>query len=145
MGASGQGLRQRRRLRGVLSRRGLLALVPEDDFPRDIAPSLVERAMLSEGDVDLAFINLESWGTATEFGQFHEIRRIARKLRILVDHQYHPLHSNSRSYLTDLYLTHLAVYGHVYPVARARRSLLPSVKKTVTKLAVRYSQWKALH
>ena len=144
MGASGQGLSQRRRLRSALSRRGVLALVPEDDFPRDIAPSIVERAILSRADIDLAFINLKSWGTATEFGQLHQIRRTARKLRVLVNPEHHPLHGKSRSYLTDLYLTHLAAYGHIYPVTTTRRLPFPSVKKTVMKLAVRYAQWKAL-
>jgi hypothetical protein len=144
MGAGGQGLAQRRRLQGDLSRAGLTALIPEDDFPRHVAPSIVERLMLSREEIDLVFVDLGSWGTATEFGQFHENRRIARKLRVLVNPRHHPLHGNSTSYLTDLYLTHLSAYGHVYAVTSARRSPFPSVKKTVMKLAVRYAQWKAL-
>jgi hypothetical protein len=144
MGSGGQGLRQRRRLRDALSREGVIALIPEDDFPQDIAPSIAERIALSRAEIDLVFLNLQSWGTATEFGQFHEHRRIARKLRVLVDWHHHPLHSNSRSYLSDLYLTHLAAYGHVYPITSDRGSPFPSVKKTVVKLAVRYGQWRAL-
>jgi len=144
MGSGGRGLLQRRRLRDALSREGVIPLIPEDDFPQDVPPSIVERMVLSRAEIDLIFLNLQSWGTATEFGQFHEHRRIARKLRVLVDCHYHPLCSNSRSYLSDLYLTHLVAYGHVYPITSNRGSPCPSAKKTIVRLAVRYGQWRAL-
>jgi len=55
--------------------------VPEDDFS-DVPPSLAERSTLKESDVELVFVNVESWGSATEFGQFHTDEKIAPKLRV---------------------------------------------------------------
>lgn len=118
-------------------------MIPEDDFPRGISPSLAEEAMLSRGDADLVFVDIQSWGSACEFAQFHEARAIARKLRVLVPPQYHPLHGRSKSYLTDLYLTHLAVHGHVYPVSTKDKSF-PSAKKVIVKLSERYRMLKAI-
>ncbi|MEM3465693.1 MAG: hypothetical protein QW566_04390 [Candidatus Jordarchaeales archaeon] len=143
LGAGGRGLRQRRALRNRLASMGMVALIPEDDFPREVAPSLVEEAVLSKGDVELVFINVESWGTATEFAQFHGSRRIAGKLRVLVEHEHHPLYGSSASYLTDVYLTHLAVFGHVYAVDDSRRTVFPTVREVVVKLAERYRVCKA--
>ncbi|MEM2930798.1 MAG: hypothetical protein QW797_08085 [Thermoproteota archaeon] len=51
LGAGGQGLRQRRVLRNELASMGMVVLIPEDDFPGEVAPSLVEEAVLSKGDV----------------------------------------------------------------------------------------------
>ncbi|MGQ9597242.1 MAG: hypothetical protein ACUVQY_02930 [Thermoproteota archaeon] len=116
LGAGSRKLGQRRALRDELASMGIVALIPEDDFPREVSPSLVEEAMLSKGDVELVFINVESWGTATEFVQFYKNRRIAPKLRILTSYRYHPLYGSSASYLTDIYLTHLALFGHVYAI-----------------------------
>ena len=144
LGAGGRGLRQRRMLRDELASMGMIALIPEDDFPGEVAPSLVEEAMLSKGDVELVFINVESWGTVTEFTQFHRNRRITPKLRVLVRHEHHPLYGGSGSYLTDVYLTHLAVFGHVYAIDDSRRTLFPTARETVVKLADRYRLCKAL-
>jgi hypothetical protein len=101
---------------------GMIVLIPEDDFPREVAPSLVEEAMLSKGDVELVFINVESWGTVTESTQFHRNRRIAPELMVLVGHEHHLLYGSSASYLTDVYLTHLAVFGHVYAIDDSRKN-----------------------
>ncbi len=126
LGAGRRGLELRRRIKRRLRREGIIALVPEDDFPPHIAPDLAERSMLRRGDVELVFVNVESWGSATEFGQFHMDEGIAPKLRVLVHHRHHPLHGRSRSYLTDVYLIHLAVHGHVYPYGRfGERGFLP--------------------
>ena len=144
LGAGGRGLRQRRMLRDELASMGMIALIPEDDFPGEVAPSLVEEAMLSKGDVELVFINVESWGTVTEFTQFHRNRRIAPKLRVLVRHEHHPLYGGSGSYLTDVYLTHLAVFGHVYAIDDSRKTIFPTARETVVKLADRYRLCKAL-
>lgn len=144
LGASGKGLRQRRRLRKELTASGMIALIPEDDFPKEIAPSLVETAMLSKGDVDLVFVNVKSWGSATEFAQFHENSIIAPKLRVVVNNAYHPLYGSSKSYLTDLYLTHMAVFGHIYAVDEARTGPFPSSHEAITILAERYGQWRAI-
>lgn len=144
LGAGGQGLRQRRVLRNELASMGMVVLIPEDDFPGEVAPSLVEEAVLSKGDVELVFINVESWGTVTEFTQFHGNRRIAPKLRVLVKHEHHPLYGNSSSYLTDVYLTHLAVFGHVYAVGDSRETFFPTVRDVVVRLAERYRVCKAL-
>jgi len=144
MGSSGQGLRQRRRIREALHREEVAALIPEDDFPQDISPSIMEGMVFAREDIDLIFLNVQSWGTATEFGQFHEQEQITRKLRILVDCHHHPLCSNSSGYLSDLYLTHLTAHGHVYPIGSNRGSPCPSAKKTIVRVAVRYRQWRAL-
>lgn len=143
LGSAGHGLQERRDIAQVLNRRGVLALVPEDDFPRDAGPSLVERAILSRADVDLVFLNVQSWGTATEFGQFHGDPRIARKLRVLVSPEHHPIHSPADGYLKDLYLTHLVAYGHVYPVDGGRMAPVPSTVSLIALLTERHRQLKA--
>jgi hypothetical protein len=144
LGAGGKGLEQRRTLEKELAAGGMIALIPEDDFPREIAPSLVEIAMLSEGDIELVFVNVESWGSATEFAQLYGNSTIAQKLRVLVDHSYHPLYGSSTGYLSDLYLTHTAVFGHVYAVDGEGTDPFPSSHELTVKLAERYRQWKAM-
>ncbi len=99
--------------------------------------------MLSRGDAELVFVNIQSWGSASEFVQFHQDREIGRNLRVLVPCRYHPLHGRSKSYLTDLYLTHLAVHGHVYPVGLGKRSF-PSAMTVIVKLSERYRMLKAI-
>ena len=49
-----------------------------------------------------------------------------------------------RSYLGDLYLTHMAVYWHVYPYKESGRDPFPMVDDVVLKLAKRYKEWKVL-
>jgi len=144
LGAGKRGLAARRRMAAALARRGILALVPEDDLPEDAAPSLAERAILSSDDVDLVFINVESWGSAVEFGQFHENEKIAPKLRVLVSPEHHPFHGESVGYLADLYLSHLSMFGHVYAVNGEARVRLPSTWTLVRKLSERYRQIKTL-
>jgi len=141
MGAGGKGLEERRRLENLLEERGIIAIVAEDDLPRDVAPSLVEEYVLSSSEVELAFVNVESWGSAAEFVQYHENPSVAPKLRVLVESKHHPLYGRERGYLTDLYLTHLAVYGHVYAYGKKP---FPSSAEIVVKLAERYKQWRAL-
>jgi hypothetical protein len=142
LGSSGSGLEERRDIARVLNARGVAALVPEDDFPPDVSPSVAERALLSDADVDLVFVSVQSWGSATEFGQFHAEPRIAPKLRVLVDPNHHPLHNPRDGYLMDLYLTHLAAYGHVYAVDRGRLVPVPSTKSLITVLAETTRQLK---
>src|SRR6266568_2527576 len=125
---------ERRRVARLLNELGMAALVPEDDFSRDVGASVLERAILSRADVDLVFVSVESWGIATEFGQFHTDPRIASKLRVLVDPEHHPLHDPRDGYLKDLYLPHLAAYGHVVRV--------PSKESLVLLMAERYRQLK---
>ncbi len=143
LGSAGNGLEERRDLARTLNGRGMVALVPEDDFPRDVGPSVMERAVLSTADVDLVFVNVRSWGTATEFGQFHSLPRIARKLRILVDPDHHPIHGPTDGYLRDLYLTHLTAYGHVYAVNAGRMIPTPSAASVVRLLTERHRQIKS--
>ncbi len=144
LGANGEGLAERRKIARTLKRKGIIVLVPEDDFPRDVSPSVAEPATLADGDVDLVFLNLQSWGTAGEFGQFHENQRIAPKLRVLVPLEYHPFHGKEKGYLTDLYLAHLARFGHVYGVASKDMATFRSAKTIITKLAERYRQIVAM-
>ena len=143
LGSSERGLDERRQVAEVLRGRGIVALVPEDDFPKEIGPSVIEDDVLERGDVDLVFLSIESWGAATEFGQFASNPRIAPKLRVLVRPEYHPVHSPSNSYLTDLYLTHLVRYGHVYPVDGGRQAPVPSAKALIPMLAERHREIKA--
>ena len=59
-----------------------------------------------------------------------------------MDPDHHPLHSLKDGYLTDLYLTHLAAYGHVYAVDGGRLIPMPSTKSLVTVLAETTRQLK---
>jgi len=142
LGSAGNGLEERRRVARLLNDLGMAALVPEDDFPRDVGASVVERAILSRADVDLVFVSVQSWGSATEFGQFHTDPRIARKLRVLVDPEHHPLHDPKDGYLRDLYLTHLVAYGHVYAVDGGRMVRAPSKESLMLQMAERHRQIK---
>lgn len=144
-GAGGHGVEERRLIKRALEKEGILAIIAEDDLPRDVAPSLAEKYVLENREVELAFINVESWGSVAEFAQYRENKLVASKLRVLVGDKHHPLYGESRSYLTDLYLTHLAVYGHVYAYGKdGCRSMFPRPVKLVMKLAKRYKELKAL-
>jgi len=99
LGAEGRGLAERSEIARALRTRGMIAIIPEADFPSGIGPSLAERVMLTSDDVDLIFLNVQSWGTATELGQFHADPKIAAKLRLLVAPEYHPVHSTKGGYL----------------------------------------------
>ena len=143
LGSSGRGLDERREVAHVLARRGIVALVPKDDFPVETGPSVLEVDVLERSDVDLVFLSIESWGAATEFGQFSSDPRIAPKLRVLVRPEYHPVHSPPGSYLTDLYLTHLVRYGHVYPVDGGRQASVPSAKALISMLVERHREIQA--
>ncbi len=144
LGAGGHGLAERRRTVSALLRRGIEAFVPEDAFPGDASPSLMEEALFSGDDVDLVFVNVESWGSAAEFVQFRGNPRIAPKLRVLVSPAHHPLLKGGTGYLADLYLSHLAEHGHVYAVDGPERVRLPSALAVIATLSERYRQVKAL-
>src|SRR5947209_12980566 len=144
LGSSERGLDERRQVAELLRGRGIVALVPEDDFPKEIGPSVIEDDVLERSDVDLVCLSIESRGAATEFGQFSSNPRIAPKLRVLVRPEYHPVHSPPGSYLTDLYLTHLVRYGHVYPVDGGRQAPVPSAKALIPMLVERHREIKAL-
>lgn len=144
LGAGGKGVEKRRSICKRLEENGMLVLIPEDDFAPDVAPSAVEEEVLRLADVDLIFVNVESWGSTTEFGQFHDKEEIAPKLRVMVPHTYHPLYGNSVGYLTDLYLTHLAKYGHIYAYDDDEESAFPTSEGIVITLASRYRLLKAL-
>ncbi len=100
--------------------------------------------MLRDGDPDLIFLNVQSWGSATELGQLHRSRRLAPRLRVLVPPAYHPLHGTSTSYLTEVYLNHLTAFGHVYPVDGKAMAPVPSASALIVKVSERYRQLKAL-
>ncbi len=155
LGAGGEGLNERREIAAKLGERGITALIPEDDLSEDAAASLAERDMLSQDDLDLAFINVQSWGSAAEFAEFQADISIAPKLRILVERRYHPLYgaSSGSGYLTDSYLTHDAVFGHVYLHRQPLRedgkedqdspAWIPATDEIILKIAERFRQWKA--
>src|SRR3989449_9711620 len=98
LGSSGRGLDERRDVAHVLARRGIIALVPEDDFPVEIGPSVLEVDVLERSDVDLVVLSIGSWGAATALGQFSSNPKIAPKLRVRVRPEYHPVHSPPGSY-----------------------------------------------
>jgi hypothetical protein len=146
LGAGEKGLDQRRSMAKELLTEGILAVIPEDALPSHLAPSILERKMLSEEDLDIAFVNVESWGSAAEFSEFRNDMQIAPKLRVLVERARHPLYGSSKGYLTDAYLTHDAVFGHVYmyaSTAAGQNDRVPTPGELVLKLAERYRQWKA--
>ncbi len=148
LGASGKGLEERRSMAEVLSRKGFITIVPEDHAPKDVSSSLYERSMLADEELDLAFVNVESWGSVSEFSEFRNDRKIASKLRVMVEREYHPLYGSSKGYLSDAYLTHDAVFGHVYMCRRRRDDStddgLPTPWDLVMIISERYRQWKAL-
>lgn len=146
LGSGGDGLDERRRLGAKLRERGVIPIIPEDDLSPTVAPSLAERDMLSENDIDLAFVNVQSWGSAAEFAEFRTNGRIAPKLRVLVPREFHPLYSSAAGYLTDSYMTHDAVFGHLYMHAGKEKGIpnwMPTAEQVVLKLSDRYRQWKA--
>jgi hypothetical protein len=115
LGAGGKGLDERRTLASELRSLGFNVITPEDTLPPEVSPSLAEAELMSWPELDLAFINVQLWGSAIEFAQFHDDPRIAPELRVIVASEHHPLYGSSLSgYLTDLYWTHDAVFGHVY-------------------------------
>ncbi|MGC8870793.1 MAG: hypothetical protein ACP5PT_06880 [Brevinematia bacterium] len=144
LGAGGKEIKKRRGIAKKLRDNGIIALIPEDDFAPDVAPSLTEEFIFKDSDVDLVFINVESWGSATEFAQFHDHVSIAPKLRILTFHKHHPLYGNSKSYLSDLYLTHLTKYGHVYAYDDEKESVFPTSEKIILMLSIRYKLLRVL-
>ena len=146
LGAGEKGLDQRRSMAKELLTKGILAVIPEDALPSQLAPSILERKILSEEDLDIAFVNVESWGSAAEFSEFRNDKQIAPKLRVLVERQHHPLYGSSKGYLTDAYLTHDAVFGHVYMYKNkeaGQDDRIPTPRELVLMLAERYRQWKA--
>jgi len=150
LGASGEGLEERRTIARDLAGRGIRAVIPEDHFPDDAALSLVERIMFSADEVDLVFVNVQSWGSAAEFTELSGDEKVVGKLRVLVARQYHPLYGSppsSRGYLTDAYMTHEAVFGHVY-MCRVTEDeeprWIPKPGEIAARLSERYRQWKAL-
>src|SRR2546422_11317173 len=59
LGSSGRGLDERRDVARVLTRRGIVSLVPEDDFPVESGPSALEVDIVERRDVDLVFLRIE--------------------------------------------------------------------------------------
>jgi hypothetical protein len=143
LGAGGRGLDERRSLSAELSRAGINVIIPEDRLPPELAPSIAERELLSSGELDLAFVSIESWGSAAEFSEFHDDPRMAPKLRVIVDRRHHPMYGSVSGYLVDVYLTHDAVFGHVYMQGDSAEGL-PSPREIVVKISERFRQWKSL-
>ena len=132
-GGGGRRLSHRRKLAEMLRMHGFTALVPEDDF-QSRSPSIAEIAYLREKIFDLALIFPESFGSATEFGQFLEIPIIAPKMVVLVPQRYHPIYGGRSGYLSDAYMKHLAKYGHVYAYNDSGRSAFPRSSEIILKL-----------
>ncbi len=142
LGAGGKGLEERRSIAEELAVKDIFAVIPEDMLQAGVPPSLLERWILASEELDMAFVNVESWGSAAEFSEFRGQKEIAPKLRVLVRRDYHPLYGSSKSYLTDAYLTHDAVFGHVYMHGRGGEGF-PTAREIVLTISERYKQWKA--
>jgi hypothetical protein len=104
--------KRRKEIKEKLMELGNNALFPEE--LKLIYPATEEQIIFQENDVDLLIILPEAWGSVSEFNTFSQYRKLAKKLRIFVLKQYHPLYGSDSNYLTDAYLTYLAEYGHVY-------------------------------
>lgn len=52
MSAGGKGLEERRRIEGRLKGMSIIAIIAEDDLPKDVASSLVEEHALKSGEVE---------------------------------------------------------------------------------------------
>ncbi len=142
LGAGGRGLDERRLLASELSRIGINTIIPEDRLPSELSPSVAERDLLSSSELDLVFVNIESWGSAAEFSEFHGDSKIAPKLRVMIDRAHHPLYGSAYGYLVDNYLTHDAVFGHVY-MRGDRAEGIPTSREIVMKISERFRQWKS--
>jgi len=149
LGAGGRGLAERRTVASELRGLGFNTIIPEDALPLEVSPSIAEPELLAWPELDLAFLNIESWGSASEFAQFQSDSRIANKLRVIVPRRHHPLYGSgvSSGYLTDMYLTHDAVFGHVYmhDDGSAADGSLPSAKEIIITISQRFRQWKAIN
>ena len=93
-----------------------IAIFPEE--LRFIYPAIDEKNLLKEKEVDMAIILPEGPGAISEFSDFSSDQDIAFKLRIFVPTKFHPLEHELEniepSYLTNAYLIHLTLFGHVY-------------------------------
>jgi hypothetical protein len=144
LGAGEKEIDKRRKIAKKLEDNWIIALIPEEDFAPDVVPSLTEEFIFKKADVDLIFLNVESWGSVTEFAQFHDDVIVAPKLRILTFYKFHPLYGSSKSYLTDLYLTHIAKYGHVCAYDDEKEGSFPSSERIIMLLSLRYKFLRAL-
>jgi len=143
LGAGGRGLDERRLLASELSRIGINTIIPEERLPPELSPALAERDLLSSSELDLVFVNIKSWGSAAEFSEFHGYREIAPKLRVMVDRAHHPLYGSASGYLADSYLTHDAVFGHVY-MHGDKAEGIPTSREIVMTISERFRQWKSM-
>lgn len=111
------GARRRILLRKVIEESlGHIAIFPEE--LKFIYPAIDEKNLLKEKEVDMAMILPEGPGAISEFSDFSSDHEIAFKLRVFVPKKFHPLEHELEnmepSYLTNAYLIHLTLFGHVY-------------------------------
>lgn len=105
----------RNRINQKLNDENCLATTFEEDFELNIA-SIEEQIILKNDEVDIVIVISDSKGSAAELAIFAKDPIIRRKLRVFVPYQYHPLYSDSESFLTSLYLELMSVFGHIYPI-----------------------------
>ena len=118
-------------IKNKLNEENCLAATFEEDFNLTIA-SIEERIILKK-DVDLIFLIPDSPGSAAELALFAKDPIIRPKLRVLVPHQYHPLYSDSESFLTSFYWELMPDMGHIYPIDPTCK-LHPSGLKIASKM-----------
>lgn len=112
-----KGARRRILLRKVIEESlNHIAIFPEE--LRFIYPAIDEKNLLREKEVDMAIILPEGPGAISEFSDFSSDHDIAFKLRVFVPKKFHPLEQELEkvepSYLTNAYLIHLTLFGHIY-------------------------------
>jgi|SRR5579862_3191168 len=140
LGSTGPGLETRRAMRrSILSiNPATTVFIPDDDLPREVNypemglnPVMAEIRILGSDKIDLIFVSPSSMGSVTEFGQLSQIPEVAPKLRLLVDHNYHPLFAKAPlSYVSSAELAFMVKYGHVYAV-KGTNEIFPEAEYAV--------------
>lgn len=92
----------------------LPCIFEEEELDLQIA-SLEETIILRQEDVDKIIVIPDSKGSSSELAIFARNGRIRPKLIVLVPYRFHPLYSDSESFLTSLYKELIGIHGHVYP------------------------------
>jgi len=111
---------------GPRRRKEIKRLVEEDlcdiaIFPEELGfihPAIEQRVLIMDKEIDLVILLPEGPGSIAEFGEYSSNPEIAYKLRVFVPTKYHPfemdIEGHEQGYLSNAYLIHLTLYGHVY-------------------------------
>lgn len=97
-----------------LTEQNCLPVIFEEELDLEIA-SIEETIILRNKEVDIVIVFPNSKGSAAELAFFARDNLIRPKLVVFVQHQFHPLYSDSESFLTSVYKELMSILGHVYP------------------------------